>query len=292
MKYKKLFIVGCPRSGTTWARLIFRHHPAVITTKESHAFPIVLGKFWGMGADAPNKILDKYDDDVKNKTVGLHLYVGRKDLRQFVNEISGRNDLVDAKKAELIIRFIFDKFFVAFGGTKNHLFVEKTPPHMFYMEKILKMYPEAKIVEVVRDGRDVCVSLEMLGERWCPATREGQIEEWIKYVKAGMELCSNKSYEGRVLQVKYEDVKKDPFEQIKKMYTFAGIEAHPNLITSVTELTDFKNYIKKGGRYLRRGQVGDWKNHFTSEDIKLFKKMANNFLIGLGYELDDKWQIR
>jgi hypothetical protein len=39
----------------------------------------------------------------------------------------------------------------------------------------------------------------------------------------------------------------------------------------------------------RRGQIGDWRNHFSKEHIKLFKQVAGNLLVDLGYEQDNSW---
>lgn len=39
----------------------------------------------------------------------------------------------------------------------------------------------------------------------------------------------------------------------------------------------------------RKGQTGGWKKHFTSDQKKLFKKVAGQLLIDLGYEKDFNW---
>ena len=41
--------------------------------------------------------------------------------------------------------------------------------------------------------------------------------------------------------------------------------------------------------HYRKGQPGDWKNHFSKQNIELFKEMYNPVLLKLGYETDSKW---
>lgn len=41
--------------------------------------------------------------------------------------------------------------------------------------------------------------------------------------------------------------------------------------------------------FLRKGQAGDWRNHFTSEAAKIFDKQCGDMLIQAGYESDHSW---
>jgi hypothetical protein len=309
VKYKKLFIIGCPRSGTSWVRLIFLNHPSVIgISSESHIYPIIMKPFLRLFRNESTDngvwehILERYDELAQNfgkkgffnksghwvsGNGNLVGYVERKRLYEFIQQAKTEKGLSDIKRAQLVIDNIFDDFFIANGGTNKHLLVEKTPTHTFYAELILERYPEAKIIEVLRDGRDVCVSLEMLGkiQDWCPKKREGQIEMWKNHIEKGLELLSNKRFDRRVLIAQYEKLKEHPRREIKRMFEFAEIDNSPELVAQIAQATDFKNLKNiESGRHLRKGVVGDWKNHFTNKDIKLFKEMANDLLIKLGYK--------
>lgn len=308
MKYKKLFIIGCPRSGTSWVRSIFLTHPSAIGIEsESHAYPIIMKPFrksFRKSATANEKwkyVLGRYDELAQNfgkkgfyksgywvpGSGSLINYIEQKKFYKFIQQAQVKKDLSDIEKAQLVITKVFDDFFITHGGTEKHLFVEKTPSHAFYAYQILTSYPEAKIIEVIRDGRDVCVSLEMQAkiESWAPKERKDQITTWKKYIEKGLELRSNQELAKRILPVRYEKLKENPKKEIESMFKFVSIDSSPGLVARIAWATDSKNVKKtRPSRNIRKGIVGDWKNHFTDNDIKLFKEMANDLLVKLGYK--------
>lgn len=311
MKYNKLFIGGCPRSGTTWVWSIFKYHPQVISTFESFVYDIFLLPF--INLDRPffkarfkeiknrlgiTKVFDSTnikDQDIWDCIVNLHKvypsirlyqYVTPQQIAGFVEEAQSQSNLSTIKKAEYIIESIFDCYYQKSGGTGNNIFVDKTPSNIFHGERILQQFPESKLIEVIRDGRDVCMALEVFGKFWCPRTREKQIRQWRKSIESGMKLKSNKEYSHRIFTVKYEDLKKDTFRIIRDIFQFAQIESSNEIISRVIENTNRvkeKDKVSKKGLPYKRGIVGQWKDNFTSEDIQIIKDIAGDILELLGY---------
>lgn len=301
MNYPKLFIAGCARSGTTWVLSIFANHPSVATIPESESRvyneilePFLIKKMKGDRGWV--YILGRYDkefylqkrvqarnDKFGDNYVKLPAWVNREQLVCFINETKKSQDLDDIEKAELVINKIFDNFF---SKRKKRILVEKTPRHLIYANRILNRYSEAKFIEVVRDGRDVCVSFERLGrtQKWCPKKRSEQIWIWKKFIEKGINLKKCAKYKKRILMVKYEDLKKSPNKEIKKMFRFAGIKNSDELVKLIAIKTSFKNLKNTGnGSYYGKGNVGDWKTVFSKKDIKLFNNKAGSLLKKLGY---------
>lgn len=157
---------------------------------------------------------------------------------------------------------------------------------MNYAEMILKRYPEAKMIEVIRDGRDVCVSLELRGKvlKFFPKEREKQIDLWLSHIRKGERLKKDKRFTGRIITVRYEDLKQQPKKEIGKMFKFTGIDDSRKIVAEISEDSDFK-YLKDTGpgKHFGRGVTGSWKKYFSAKDIMLFKKRANDILLKLGY---------
>jgi len=310
MNYKKLFIVGCGRSGTTWVWDIFKEHPLVITDYESHLYDsimqphseknfilevIFLRPLWMKKILIKSFFTNKFKaglrwEFVSNRFLAvkglLSGWVDYDKFCRFVKEAISRKELNNIQRAELVIDEILDDFFIRSGGKEGNILVEKTPRHILYGDYILNHYLEAKIIEVVRDGRDVCVSMKMLNRSWCPHSRKNQIKMWKKLIEAGIKLKSEESFANRILQVRYEDIKKDPAKEIKRMFDFAGISTSVDKISKIINNTNFNNYKDRGkGTDKYKGVVGDWKNHFTEQDKELFNKIAGDLMIKLGYKL-------
>jgi len=311
MNYKKLFIVGCGRSGTTWIHSIFLQHPCVVSFNgETMVYLSIMSQFLPINYNLTfmetirkinlQTIKFFFNTKIKKEGVWEQVIKGqnqfkkdilmpsttKEELLAFIKKANFKEGLSEIERAKLVIDMIFDDIFIRNGGNKDKLFVEKSPSHTIYAEMILKGYPEAKIIEVVRDGRDACVSMEKLKKEWFPAERKKQIRYWKQSVELGIKLKSDKSFSGRILLVRYEDLKENPEKEIKKMFDFAGIDSSYTLVSKIAKSTDFSNYKDVGnGKLRRKGIVGDWKNHFTEKDKKLFNKIAGDLMIKLGYKL-------
>ncbi len=158
MEYRKLFIVRCPRSGTSWVSKFFWHHPDVVSGAESHAYMIIFDhftyfkrlnfrermrltiflKFYNpipcligfKSKDIFKSILSTYKIYRMRKYIGLHRYIVFEKFKKLINNVKAMDEISDYEKAEIIIEAVFDEFFFSSGGKENDLFVEKTPLHI------------------------------------------------------------------------------------------------------------------------------------------------------------------
>ncbi len=93
---------------------------------------------------------------------------------------------------------------------------------------------------------------------------------------------------------KYEDVNKDPVSELKKILRFIGADIDEDLVEKTVALMSFKNQQKlekdkQGGKFYRKGIIGDWKNHFDENHKETFRSIAGDTLMALGYEKDMNW---
>ena len=288
--YRKVFIVGCPRSGTTWIRRLVAHHAQVISGPESHAYPQVLGAFVELGlrgAAGWHRVLDRYRRGARrNLAIGLHHWVGRPALHRFIAAALADPERPDEAAAERVVQAIFDAYVLAHGGTADHVLLEKTPHHVFWADRILRHDPHARVVEVLRDGRDVCVSMEMRArtQRWSPAERAAQIATWVRFVSHGLALRSEPAFADRILLVRFEDVKADPLVQAERLLRFMGLGGSRAEVAEAVEAVSIDRHPRKGeGRHVRKGAVGDWRTHFSAEDRALFDREAGPLFEQVGY---------
>jgi hypothetical protein len=288
--YRRVFVVGCPRSGTTWIRRLVAHHPRVISGPESHVYPQVLGAFTALGlrgAAGWSRVLDRYRRGIqRNLAVGLHHWVDRPTLHRFVTAALADSERSDEEAATRVVQAIFDAYLLAHGGTADYVLVEKTPDHVFWVDRILRHDPGARVVEVLRDGRDVCVSLQMRArtQQWPPRPRSAQIAMWVRFVSRGLALRSDPALADRILLVRFEDVKAEPLVQAERLLGFMGLSGtREELSQAVDAVSIDRNPRKAEGRHVRRGAVGDWRTHFSAKDRALFDREAGALLEQVGY---------
>lgn len=202
---------------------------------------------------------------------------------------------------------------------------DKTP--MFYLREVRKLrrlFPEATLIAVIRDGRDAVVShaFHMLRlndpQFWGDMAHFEAARAWYirgegepvpLFSRQVMEYAADNwrvSVEGTTqarevfrreyLELRYEEMVVDPAPSMRRVFEALGVDASDGVIARVIEANRFES--RSGGRapgeadpdsFVRKGVVGDWKNHFTDEDRALFKEIAGAALVEQGYEPDGSW---
>jgi protein-tyrosine sulfotransferase len=136
MRMRPVFLVGVPRSGTTMLRLILDSHPCVFTTVE---LPWIGGNYYSngdYGPDASVRRLYRRLVELSADVFGKDMECVRVATRAFVDEL---------------VR-------IAMADRSAAVWVEKTPDNIVQVPFLAELFPDAKFVRVIRDGRDVALS--------------------------------------------------------------------------------------------------------------------------------------
>ena len=317
--YPKLFVVGCPRSGTSWVTSLIAQHPDVVAVpRETHVYRLVYEPFvelprwtWQKRLRSWKGILRRYglkplllgfqpadiwpgilrEHQILNQPYshGLHGLVSYEDLNLLIQAI--RSQIPETNRglvqAEELIAAMFDRFFEQ-HGQPGQAILEKTPMHIRYAEQILWRFPEARIIEVVRDGRDVCVSYNALAkqQRWAQIGTAGAIRQWKQCVEWGELIREQSALRTRVHTVRYEALKADPERSLRQIFEFANLDSEESQLAEIVKAADISQIAQKGaGQYVRSGSVGDWKEHLSVSEIAMCAEIAGEQLVRLGYHL-------
>jgi hypothetical protein len=289
-----MFVVGCPRSGTTWVRSILAAHPIVVSGDESHLFPTLYGAFAGRGRPSKRKAaaLDAYDRWARGEIgvgAGPHRWVSRERLCELLDEfvLDTKDEQARVASGKAALGTILEEFATASGDGSRAVLVEKTPGHLYYSRTILEWWPTARIVEVIRDGRDVCASLQhkSMVRAWAPADRTDQIDQWVRAIRHGAATRRQAVAQGRWLSMHYETLSTDTCGEVRRLFTFAGLPAGDELIDAIVADTDFSALPTTGPQqHRRKGVVGDHRNHFSEADHRLFREVAGDVFEAAGYQ--------
>ena len=88
--------------------------------------------------------------------------------------------------------------------------------------------------------------------------------------------------------VKYEDILKNTFGELEKLYKFLEIEISTQEIQKIVQKYDFKKIPEdqKGpGKFHRSASPGKWKEHFSEEEKNTLNVIMGDTLKKLGYEI-------
>lgn len=303
----KFFILGHSRSGNTLLMRLVRQHP------EIHA---------------------NYQGTFFSRPPGLTALVDSPEIEEWFTRGTNRwnrgRDL-----SPLVLRaaadFIMENDARHAGPTKR-IVGDKSPTtvtHGKAVRDMFRFYPDARMVYIVRDGRDVMVSdrfrnfveekflrpgddkiiaalqanptlftgggRSIFTENWLREKSQG-VPSWVANLKESA-FEGKRLYGDRYFPIRYEDILANPFETLKQLWLFLGVnEIDPalekNLHEVIAENPDEKWQARRNQAIppiLPKGQPGNWKKFFIQQDREIFKELAGDLLIEWGYEKDRNW---
>ncbi len=196
-----IFIVGMPRSGTTLLSNLLNASEEIYFPQETHFFS-QLDKY----KKNKSKLKNSFNNFYFNKN---EIYFKSWNLDS--QKIDGLNSYNEKELFEDLICLLQKqnkKQFESWG--------EKTPIHFVYINEILKIYPKAKFVHIIRDPRDVFIS--MIASSW---VKIFPFEEKISQYKISCQI--HLSTHENICSVKYEDLVKEPEKNLKKIFSFTNL---------------------------------------------------------------------
>jgi len=296
---EKFFIVGHARSGTTLLARLIRLHPEVHCNWQAHFF---------------------------TRKPLLKSLVDSTEMEEWLTRRSNRwrND---ADLSPLVMRAAADYIMESDAkraGAEKHIVGDKSPNSLNDGESVRLMhavYPDAYLINIVRDGRDVLISQRfrnfieeskfltaedkqivdalrvdqtpfttgersIFTEKWLRANAAGWVKNLTETETEGHRLFGMNYYEFR-----YEDLLATPFDEMKKIWQLFGITVDDNLdeaiqfeMSSNPDQTWQKERNESIADFLPKGKAGNWQNIFTKRDREIFNEVAGEMMVKWNYE--------
>lgn len=271
MKY--FLITAMPKSGTTWVQRICRAHPQMHCRAEDQ-----FTKFWSN----INELVNQY-----NNLVDLR---DQQRDRQGIESLT-RNDGV--KLFYAMIRITLDKApgQLDWSGIKDLTLSAKG---------FLRMLPDSRVVNVIRDPRDIAISAWAHGRRIATEQRtdpERVSDEFLvdtaRHWQTQLRLAETVRTEspGRSFDIRYEDLALSFTSAVGELLGFFDVARDPPTIEALRLETDFTRL--SGGRtpgqtdassYFRKGLAGDWRTTLSTPQIALVDEICGADLQAQGYD--------
>jgi LPS sulfotransferase NodH len=210
-----VFLVGAPRSGTTWLQRLLAAHPLVATGQESHLFSEFIGpqlRHWRHHADVRER---------QRGGVGPGCYHTEEQFRAILRSYM----------LQLMAPMIE-------AAPTAGIFLEKTPGHALFMQEISDMLPDARFVHIIRDARDVVASLVRAGESWgsdwASTSTVRAAAMWVRHVRAARRAGALLGAE-RYFEVRYEDLHTDGVGTLGSVLDYLHLSAGRTHLSYVLE---------------------------------------------------------
>ena len=297
----KFFIFGYARSGTTLLARLIRAHPDVHCNWQAHFFTrppllssVLADKKFEAWLSRPSNRWNRGRDLSPVALRAMSDYILERDA------IREGKSIVGDKSPNVIL-----------GGQA--------------VREMHRIYPDASLIYIVRDGRDTLVSHRfqnfidgpqfltpgdlklrdafsqnpdefLSGKRsiFTPQALKIMSKSWVDNVVQTDQL-GHQLYGERYFSLRYEDLLARPYEMLSKVWTFLGVNPEtlePRVLEEMAQNPDAAWQSAKAPELaiaLEKGKSGSWKQLFTEADKKKFKDIASSVMVTWGYEQNLDW---
>ncbi|MEM2125310.1 MAG: sulfotransferase [Candidatus Methanosuratincola sp.] len=275
---RPIFVVGAPRSGTTLLRYILTSHSRIYIPPESNFIP----RFFPKPSETPltTQQAERIIEGILSYRVFFKDWKDeRPDPTTFVTSLP---DLCPAT--------ILSSLYKSYSRQYNAIrWGDKSPIYTSHMDLIAKIFPSAQFIHIVRDGRDVALSMlkAYQGRRFFYVDLCFAARSWKRRVRKARS-SGHRLGPDRYFEVRYEDLVAEPVPTLSQMCDFLGEKYEHSMAEPEKEAQE--HYHSKGihaatQRPLSPRSAGRWLKEMTQEDQRLFFSLAGDTLVELGYEI-------
>ncbi len=267
--------MGCPRSGTTLMRLMLLSHPRIAVPPECR---FVLPSYFGR---------ERFGDLTQESN--------RRALAKFITSKKGQFDRLGIDR-DATVQAIVDAP-PTIGSALSATFAQyakrfdkprwgdKFPTYIEHVDDLLRLYPDAQMINMVRDGRDAAASLTR--QRWSKRDTPEAIAQWNRAVDYGRRAARRVPAD-QWLEVRYEDLVRDPEPLLKDLCNFLGEDFAPGMLTPYEvgsdATVDGRPLAGKLAGEVTTSSIGRWQNTFEPWEAELMNAMSGRRLRSLGYD--------
>lgn len=272
-----IFIIGSPRSGSTWLQALLGAHPLVATAVELTVFHHYVAPW-----------MEKWEFEAK--------------LRQHEVPQGLAFVLGEAWAEQWLARFIEEVYRAVAARRSDCRFVlDKQPAYSPHVHLIDRFLPNSRFVHIIRDGRDVASSLRQAGRSMVL----GQMriyhgaKLWSRYVQAAREAAA---LQGRYVEVRYEALRQAPEQELARVLDGCGIPWDGDWLEQTVRALQY-DAMREARRtadpavaahpmHYQGGRVARWQREFSLADRYDFDRVAGGLLCELGYARPGWWKQR
>lgn len=277
-----VFIVGCPRSGTTLLQRMVNAHPKIAVTLESHWIARCFEDRGGLTPE--NNVTPELASRLVEDARFARWCVDRDGLLALM----GKGGEV---AYSCFVKAIFDLYGEAQGKT---LVGNKTPAFVRRLDMLHSLWPTARFVHLIRDGRAVSLSMANWPKTYQP-NKPGSLTTWAEHPVSTMALWWELNIRqgrqggeslgsGLYYEMRYESLVSHPREECASLCAFLGLTYDDAMLrfhegrTRAAPGRDAKHAWLPVTPGLR-----DWRSQMPAEDVERFEAAAGDLLDELGY---------
>lgn len=281
-KLKRVFVVGCARSGTTWTMLLLNQHIAVAGCTSTYLFSFLSNlahlwrgnnRYWGSSIVSFTGDGKEYEStESRSPKVVLNNILSQEEFYELCRVFAAK---------------VYDK--IASFKPDAHVVVDQSPDHLSVAEFILKIFPDAYFIHVIRDPRSVVCSLRSAsGQEWgkgLPSSLIDATRMWCSRVAAARQISH---YTSRYRELRYEALLEDGPAQLEQILSWFDLPSNPLFCEKAVEACAIEKLRRHSlgtlSGFFRKGVAEGWREELSSAELRIVEYIARDLMEQLGYE--------
>ena len=289
---EKVFIIGNPRSGTSLFRLMLNAHPQIISPPECGFLHWWFAKYkdWNELSNTSNQI-EVFINDLKTSKKITNWDLDFEKLKQKIIDLKPKNY---ASLGEIVYLLFAEQ-----KGKKPILIADKNNYYIHHLNELNEIWPTAKYIVVVRDGRDVACSYINVEKLVTDSPYKPKLsndistiaKEWVSNNNTCLNYI-NSLNNSRSFIVRYEDIVTNPILFLTKVCHFLGLNFDEEMLTYYIKNIELKDepistldWKLKTMESPDINNIGKHKTELNKEDLNKFNKIATILLKKFNYEI-------
>ena len=274
-----IFIVGCERSGTTILRLMLNEHSRIALPPQTK-FSRKLYK---------RRLM--FGDLLKKKN--------RKKVIKWMLERKSNTKLTDLQLKDRLLVQIWEKcatlgdmiatIFQQYSLNRNKpRWGDKRPYYIRYIAQLLRLYPDARIIHVIRDGRDCVASLKRMP--WWKKSTIYSMLNWRHAIRMGSN--AGNVHKGQFMEIRYEDLINEPESQLRHICEFLDEPYEPAMmnfhLNAEQNIPEYKRpWHYRTSKPLSAKFIGQWREELSENEVHLLEWCARKELKKWNYHIGE-----
>lgn len=273
---RPIFVVACPRSGTTLLQLMLHAHPRIAIPPENRF------------------VLDTYK--ARRKFKDLRIPENREQLAEWIiNQRKIRHmkvpkEVLKEKVAAApptigsALGVVLREYAAHYGKPR---WGDKRPLYLNHIHTILAMFPDAQFIHIVRDGRDCVASLK--GMPWWKTGSTAAITRWVQSMRMA-QRAQRRLRPDQFFEFRYEDLVAEPRPILERMCEFLGEEfdeamLEPHRATPKAAVPKKKVWHVRTREAVSTAAMGRWESDLEPWELAVIERLGRRHLKRHGYEL-------
>jgi hypothetical protein len=266
-----VLVIGVRRSGTTLLRVMLDRHSELAVPDESYFVPQLAHRH----GDRPDP--DAFLEDLRRLPTLRDWGVAPEAVAARLRPGMCLGDAIGA---------VYDVYAADHGKSR---WGDKTPMYMQYLGLLERLWPEARFVHLVRDGRDAALSFlsmpaGIVTRTWAhPRDAAGFACQWATEVRAARALGRRAG--DRYLELRYEELVAGPEGALRSVCEHVGLPFEPGMLDYAGNVDVSAKPHQQRLRQRPTPGVRNWRDQMSRADALAFEGVAGDVLAELGYEL-------